>query len=272
VYGPRGIVQIAPIATTRQLHAAGARAFGLVADDSTEGAYIGAFVDTVLHARRVALLYHLDEFGTGIRNGVVTELARRDLQTVDERSFAPEGATTAMVDVGVLLAAALRSTPDAIVLGARIGETREVAAYLRQHRLKIPVVCSDGSYVLPPDQRDLSDVVGFYVVRFWSPERDSSAARFARVFRQRYGFSPDQSEALTYDALMMIGAAVKGGARSADDFARALNAMGRSAPAFVGIDGPYQFVEGRPRPVRAEIAVVRGGALQHFSANGTKPQ
>ena len=268
VYGPRGIVQVAPVATTRKLNSPSGRTFGLVPDDSVEGAYIAAFVDTALHARRVAVLYHQDEFGIGIRDGVVGELDRRGIATVDERYFSPEGAVGVSVDVSVLLAAALRSAPDAIILGARIAETREVAAYLRGHSLKIPVVCSDGSYVLPPHQeeRNLSDLEGFYIVRFWSPSRDSSASEFAERFRRRFGYVPDQSDAFTYDAVKLVGAAVREGARSPAGFSRAFGSTGLKGRSYAGVAGRYQFVNGRPREVRAEMTVVRGGVLQPVGA------
>src|SRR5204862_87445 len=79
-----------------------------------------------------------------------------------------------------------------------------------------------------------SDLEGFYIVRFWSPDRDSTAVAFAQRFQERVGYPPDQSEALTYDAVMLVGAAVRGGARSSGDFARAFG-------------GLPQFVNGRPR-------------------------
>jgi branched-chain amino acid transport system substrate-binding protein len=276
VYRQRGIVQIAPLATAHQLDvkSEGGSTFALVPNDSTEGAFIGAFVDTVLRARSVALLYHQDEFGLGIRSGVVAELMRRGVGIVDERYFAPEGAPGPPVDVAVLLAAALRTKPDAIVLGARIGETRDVAAYLRQHRIHLPVVCSDGSYVLPPQKqaRDLSDLDGFYIVRFWSPERNSASMAFARRFAARYGYPPDQAEAMTYDAIMLVGAAVRDGARSADDFGEILEDYGEELPAPRGlaVDG-YAFVRGRPRRAVAEVGIVRGGVLRRLTGGRSVP-
>jgi branched-chain amino acid transport system substrate-binding protein len=273
IYAQHGIVQVAPLATARELTAGNRRAFGLVPNDSIEGAYIAAFADSALHSRRVALLYHQDEFGIGIRDGVVAELGRRGRAIVDERFFAPEGAQGPSVDVGTLLAAALRSRPDVIVLGARIAQTRDVARYLRAHGLRIPVVCSDGSYVLPPGSsaRDLSDLEGFYIVRFWSPERDSAGAAFARTFEQRYGYVPDQSEALTYDAVKLVGLAVKDGARTSDEFARALTSYGRAKPGHPGlVTAEYSFTNGRPRNMVPDIGLVRGGVLKSLAARSSR--
>jgi branched-chain amino acid transport system substrate-binding protein len=257
IYAQEGIVQIAPIATARELTGHGRKAFGLAPNDSTEGAFIGAFVDSALHARRVALLYHQDEYGLGIRDGVAGELGRRSVRVVDERFLTPEGAGAEglTVDVQTLLAASLRSQPDAIVLGARIAETREIAAYIKKHHLNVPVVCSDGSYVLPPDpkSRVLTDLDGFYIVRFWDPDHDPAASAFAHSFRERYGYLPDQSEAYTYDALMLAGSAVRDGARSPADFARILGERG-------------SFINGRPRDAHIEMAIVREGVLQRLAA------
>jgi ABC-type branched-subunit amino acid transport system substrate-binding protein len=192
---------------------------------------------------------------------------------VDERFLAPEGAQGISVEVGTLLAAALRAQPDVIVLGARISETREIAAYLRRHRVSIPVVCSDGSYVLPPDRqsRDLSDLDGFYIVRFWSPERDSAAAAFSRAFTDRYGYAPDQSEALTYDAVMLVGAAVRDGGRSADEVARIIAEYGWRRQGYKGLVMPeYSFARGRPRTATPEMAIVRGGMLHGLGSDAQR--
>jgi len=263
IYQRRGIVQLAPIATSRALTRDDIAAFALVPDDSAEGAFMAAFVDEGLGARRVALLYHHDDYGLGIRDGVAAELERRGIAVVDERFLAPSGVESGEALVERLLAAALLKRPDAIVLGAREAETRLVAQSLRRRGRRLPVVASDASYVLPPERaaRTLAAVDGVHIVRFWGADRDAAGAAFARRFEERYGFPPDQAEALTYDAVMLVGAAIRGGARSAEDFRRYFSALGTELEPAAGLAGPYGFVRGRPREARMEITVVRGGRI-----------
>lgn len=258
VYGRRGIVQVAPISTSRELTQSTPGAYALVPDDSSEGAFIAAYVDTVLRARRVALLYHHDEYGLGIRDGVVAELARRGITPVDERFFAPEGTPSGSLRVERLLSAALRSQPDVIVLGARVAETRDVAAYLRRRRLRIPVVCGDGSLVLPPNpaDRDLRDLEGMRIVWFWAPDRDSASAAFATRFTRRTGYAPGMADAFTYDAVMLVGTAARAGARTPGQFRRFLDLT-----RFRGVAGEYSFSRGRPVDAPIEMVMVRAGTL-----------
>ena len=273
VYAQHGIVQVAPIATSRALTRTGGRAYGLVPDDSTEGAFIAAFVDSALHSRRVALLYHQDEFGHGIRDGVVAEFDRRRITGVDERFFSPEGAPGPSVDVATLLTAALRKNPDVLILGARIEQTRAVARHLRGLGRKIAVVCSDGSYVLPPGRspRELGELEGFYIAHFWSPRRDSSAAAFARVFEGRFGYVPDQAEALTYDAIMLVGAAVREGARSSAELQRTLGSYGWGRPAHQGLAvTDLAFTGLRPRASSLAMGIVAGGVLNPLASGTTR--
>jgi branched-chain amino acid transport system substrate-binding protein len=270
IYQQRGVVQLAPMATSRELTRAGSQALALVPDDSVEGAVIAQFAAERLRASRVALLYHHDEYGLGIRDGVVAELARRGIDVVDERFFAPEGTPSGSLRVERLLAAALRSRPDAIILGARVAETRSVVAYLRRRGLQIPVVAGDGSYVLPPTAqgRRLHELDGVHIVRFWGPDIDSASVAFARRFEGRFGYPPEQSDAFTYDAVMLAGTAARAGARTPEQFRRYLEGLGTREQSHVGLGGVYVFDRGRPRYPLIEVATVRNGVL---APNGGVP-
>jgi len=263
VYAARNVAQLAPLATSRELNRGGREVFSLVPDDSAEGAFIGAFVDTALHAKRAALLYHNDEYGLGIRDGVVAELGRRHVAVVDERFLIPQGETTVTLHVEPLLAAALRNGPDVIILGARVLESRDVAAYLRRVGRRIPVVSGDGAYVLPntPAGRDLTPMDGMHIVRFWGPDRDSVSADFAMRFENRMGYPPEQAEAATYDAVMLVGRAVLAGARTPEAFRRFLNGLGKERPPLRGLLSSYQFAGGRPTGAVMEMATVHAGRL-----------
>jgi ABC-type branched-subunit amino acid transport system substrate-binding protein len=83
VYNEAGIVQITPISTSRLLKSAGPWTFNLAPDDSVEGGFMGAFVADRLGAGRVTVYYVNDEYGAGLRDGVVAELERRGVAVVD---------------------------------------------------------------------------------------------------------------------------------------------------------------------------------------------
>src|SRR5262249_23045674 len=83
IYNRAGIRPGAPVATSRELSAGHPWTYALVPDDSLEGSFIAAYVDTALSARRAFLLYHNDEYGVGIRDGVVAELTKRGIKVVD---------------------------------------------------------------------------------------------------------------------------------------------------------------------------------------------
>jgi ABC-type branched-subunit amino acid transport system substrate-binding protein len=221
----------------------------------------------------VALLYHHDEYGLGLRDGVAAELARRGVAIVDERFFAPEGTPSGARRVERLLAAALLARPDAIVLGARVAETRLVAASLRRQGRSLPVVAGDGSYVLPPSRqgRDLTDLEGVHIVRFWGADRDSASASFARRFEERYGYPPEQSEAFTYDAVMLVGAAARAGARTSEEFRRFFRGLGADQMVYSGIGGRYLFDRGRPRFPVMEMTTVRRGEMLAHPATAAAP-
>ncbi|HKC40039.1 MAG TPA: ABC transporter substrate-binding protein, partial [Gemmatimonadales bacterium] len=111
IYAAAGIPQIVPTSTSRLLRQAGPWAFRLAPDDSTEGALIGRFAAERLGARRVLLFFTNDEYGVGLRDGVLAELAARDVAVLDKVGVDPSS------DVATLFAASLRrGIPDVIVV------------------------------------------------------------------------------------------------------------------------------------------------------------
>lgn len=264
VYNAAQIPQVVPMATSRALEEQGPWSFALAPSDSAEGEFLAAFVDTVLGVRRVALLYNNDEFGVGLRDGIVPELLARGVEVVDERYFAPltkDGVTPR--GVRVLLRAALMHEPDALIVGARSPGTLAVARYLRQEGIRVPLVCGDASWVLAPEQRSeaLEILRGAYIVRFWGHDRDSLSAAFAERFRQRFGRAPDHAEAKAYDAAGLVLAAVAAGARRPDRFRDYFTQLGRTVPPYQGVAGAYVFDHGRVRTAGLDMGVVTDSGL-----------
>jgi ABC-type branched-subunit amino acid transport system substrate-binding protein len=254
VYNEAHVVQLVPAATSRLLRRAGPWTLTLAPDDSVEGAFIGRFVAERLAARRITVFYVTDEYGAGLRDGVVAECARRGLAVVDQVPFGGRS------DLGVLVDASLRQArPDVIVVAGRQRETGVIA---REAQARLPgmrVVAGDGALNLP----DLADSAGaaidsVYVAAFWLPDDTARRSReFVAEFRRLTGVEPSPAQALTHDALML--AATAAGAAGADRGAirRWLLDLGVGRPPYAGVTGPISFAPGRP--ARLLMARVRGG-------------
>jgi len=251
VYNEAGIVQITPNSTSRLLRSAGSWTFDLAPDDSVEGAFIGEFVSERLHALRATVYYENDEYGTGLRDGVVAALAQRGVEVLDR---VPMDLTS---DFGTLVAASLkRRVPDVVVVAGRQLEAGAIARVMRERGYPRAVVAGDGALVLP----GLTEAAGpasdsLYAVAFWMPDApDPLSKAFVERYRRLTGEVPQSADAMSHDALMLLVQAVRevGPGRAA--VRRWLGELGVSLPAYQGVTGPIAFGPGtRPRLVMAKL-------------------
>jgi branched-chain amino acid transport system substrate-binding protein len=256
IYAAAGIPQIIPTGTSRLLRQAGPWAFRLAPDDSTEGALIGRFTAERLGARRVLLFFTNDEYGVGLRDGVLAELAARDVAVLDKVGVDPSS------DIPTLFAASLRrGIPDVIVVAGRHTETGRVARAALGRVPRLRVVAGDGALLLPV----LADLAGpaadsIYVVAFWLPDAPDSMSRaFVERYRRVTGHDPSPDDPMNHDALMLLAHAVRevGPHRAA---VRAyLESLGGTRPPYRGITGDITFLRARKPPL--VMARLRGGRV-----------
>jgi branched-chain amino acid transport system substrate-binding protein len=245
VYNDAGVVQITPLATSRWLDDAGPWTFTLAPDDSVEGAFIGRFVDERLGAREVALLYIGDEYGEGLRDGIAAELEGRGVRISREFLYDAES------DLETLVRASLQPrVPDVVIVAGLQGSTAEIARHMMRYAPGIPVVAGDGALRLPGLAAEAGPATGdLYLVSLWVADTtDARYREFESRFRQLTGETPNPTDVLTYDALMLlVTAAVESGGDPAA-VRRWLVGLGRSRPPYQGVTGPIT-VDGSNRPL-----------------------
>jgi len=257
IYAAAGIPQIVPTGTSRLLAQAGPWTFVLPPNDSVEGALIGRFTAERFGVRRVALFFTNDEYGVGLRDGVVAELAQRGVVVLSQVGVDPKS------DIPTLVAATLRrEAPDAFIMAARNVETGRVAraAYGRVPHLR--VVAGDGAVQLP----SLVELAGpaadsIYVVAFWLPDvPDSMSRAFVARFRRITGRDPTPDDAMNHDALMLMAEGVRAVGPDRAALRRYLETLGQSRPPYHGVTGEITFLAGSsPRLVMARL---RDGRLE----------
>ena len=261
IYAAAGIPQIVPTGTSRLLGQAGPWTFVLPPNDSIEGALIGRFTAERFGARRVVLFFTNDEYGVGLRDGVVAELGPRGVAVLSQVGVDPGSDIPTLVDAA-LRGGRGRETPDAFILAARNRETGRVArsAYGRVPHLR--VVAGDGAVQLP----NLVELAGpaadsIYVVAFWLPDAPDSMSRaFVKRFHRITGRDPGPDDAMNHDALMLMAQAVRAVGPDRAGLRRYLETLGNSRPPYRGVTGEITFLPGRsPRLVMARL---RGGRLE----------
>ena len=260
VYNEAGVVQLTPYATSRLLRTAGPWTFNLAPDDSVEGAFIGDFTAGRLRARRVTIYFVNDEYGLGLRDGVVAELRHRGVAVIDQVSMDPTS------DFPTLVAASLvRGTPDVVVVAGRQAETGRIARLMWARGVRRAVVAGDGAQRVP----ELGDAAGpaadsVYVVAFWMPDAPDERSRaFSAAYRRVVGREPESADAMSYDALMLMATAVREGGPEPAAVRRYLEELGRSRPPYAGVTGQISFAADAPR--RLLMAQLHGGRMQRVA-------
>lgn len=237
VYNEAGLVQIAPTSTAPVYDDAGPYSFRMVPSDTAQARYIAQAAAQLWPGARVALAYVNDDYGRGLASAIRPRLTG----IVFERPYADAADPLHVRD---LAADIVESTPDVVLWLGRPARLRVALPILRRGLPEVAVLCSDAC---DDDlvQRDRAQrYEGVYFVRFIDPEApDSAMSRFQDRFRSETGQAATVQAVLTHDALRLVLAAVRDGARTREQIRDYLVSLGRERPAFAGLAGPVTFDE-----------------------------
>ncbi|MFI5310379.1 MAG: ABC transporter substrate-binding protein [Gemmatimonadales bacterium] len=245
IYQAHGVPDLVPVATSRKLAALGGWVFPLAPDDSAEGAFLSAYAFDSLHARRIVVLYVGDEYGMGIRDGVRAALRARGADLADD-VLVPHSVCwmPQMVEVQRLLvrAAVRRSDPEVVVLA--VGNDGGCLA-------QMVAVARPGTWVLGADGAEfVTKRVGQVPtgaeartrrVVLWQPGADAANATFMERARRVMRRAPNPTDALTYDAYLLLATAVREGGGTRAGVRAWLESLGKTRPPFAGVSGPISF-------------------------------
>lgn len=266
IYREARMPNILPSVTSRLLANAGAYSFLLAPNDSLQGEFIGAFADTALHARRAAVIYVPDEYGSGLTAGTAAAFAARGVTLLDRVPMRPNlDCTTAQAiaaydDLARQLSR--HGRPDVIVLATRTITSACSARALRAQFPGAAIIAGDGTYLEPLfTARAGASADGMFLVAFWHESLDRPGnAEFTARFEQRMHRRPRHSEAGFYDGVMLAASAIWTAGADREAVRRHLAALGGTVPAYEGIAGPIAFAGG-PRAAMF-ITRLKGGTSE----------
>jgi branched-chain amino acid transport system substrate-binding protein len=247
VYNSEGIPLLVPTSTSRRLSELGPWIFRLAPNDSVEGDVLAAFVTDSLRARSATIFYFSDEYGVGLRDGVTAGLTRRGAIVLDQVSVSmgscPPLSTTD--DFATVVSASLqRATPDVVILAGRRVDGGCVMRIVDSAHPAMRFVAGDGIEGGSPQLREIAGraVERLHSVVFWRGAQDDSAARaFGRRFQRIVGRPPDDTDAMVYDAFMLLGKAVREAGADRAAVRGWLESLGGSRAPWQGITGPVSF-------------------------------
>jgi hypothetical protein len=268
VYNRRGVPNVVPNATSSRLAATGPWTFMLVPSDSVQGEFIADYVLDSLHAARIGVLYLGDEYGIGLRDGVIAALRLHGVTLADAAMIPTEtclSSRSVVLYESIVRASLSRGAPDAMVVTAGNVNGWCVADLIHATNPATWVVFSDGmdgARQLPDPPRGVPDLPLRVVpsrirgVEFWEPGTDSLSRDFVERMQLALHRIPDASQALQYDAYMLLAAAIREAGPSRIAVRKWLESLGRTREPWRGVTGPIAF--NRPR---SEILRMSGPGL-----------
>jgi branched-chain amino acid transport system substrate-binding protein len=248
LYRDAALAFVMPTANAPQLATLGPTAFRLAPGVEEEAEFIAEFAAGPLRAGAVTVLYEPGSWGIALQAAVTAELWRRGVRVLGRFPVPIPNAELPRRRFDHVAQSALKvGHPDVVVLATHDDESlclaREIAALDR----KLSFIAGDGTVVSPPLVRDLGALRDrFHAVTFWNPSSaPPEAAAFSRLFEELTGSPPTYADAATFDAAMVLVAAVREVGADRRAVARYLAELGRRRPAFHGVTGSIAFQERR---------------------------
>lgn len=234
------IPMICPIATNPRVTLGREWVFRMSFVDDFQGEIMALFARRDLGAKRAAVLFDV----ANAYNRDVAEVFRRAFEREGGTVLAFESYTTGVQDFEPPLRKIKKLNPDVLFLPNYSSDAQIQGEQARQVGIKSVLLGSDGW-----DQRSLQGLDAFdgsFMPVHWSPFFDDPRTqRFIREYREKFNEAPNDTAALTYDALGLLFRVVK--EQNSTDPARVGRGIATLGP-FEGVTGRVDFIEnGNPR-------------------------
>jgi branched-chain amino acid transport system substrate-binding protein len=248
IYNDAEIVQIAPTSTATRYAEAGPYSFRLVPPDDRQGAFLAQSLSTLFPAgARVAVFYVNDDYGRGLRTALLASLDTANYRVVfdaphsdDEVENPPPDRRDRVVDV----ITTVRTARPTVVFW--LGRSTTFEMYLRElrrHLGAIPILGGDALGSWPNRDTSTGDWAGIRFVDFLDIDGSAALRDFRDRYASRFQTQAGASEVLSYDAMSLILAAIRDGARTGAEVRAWLLSLGRSRPPYSGLSGPISFTD-----------------------------
>ncbi|MDL2716914.1 MAG: ABC transporter substrate-binding protein [Acidobacteriota bacterium] len=215
--------------------------------DAFEGHVLARFATGYLHAAKAAVLYDPNSQAPNSQ----AELFRKDFEEAGGKIVAFETYKTGDKDFAAPFARIAAAAPDIIFLPSYYNEVPLQIKQARKLGIKVPFLGSDNWSSPELIKLAGADVEGATFCNHYAPEvRVDAVARFVTPYRNKYGQTPDDVAALTYDSFKLLAKALVAASRPDREAIREALSKIRE---FQGVTGKMTFKEGSGDPVKSAV-------------------
>lgn len=228
-------------------------AFSLVPSIPKQAAFLAA---QARPSDRVAIVHIDNAYGASLASALTDALKKQGITPVDVRTYEQSWDEPRVVAVGTELER--EKDPSLLFFLGRAPSLQLVWQPFRDVAKELRVIGSDlvesSAVYANPD----GAFTGLQYVRYFDPQ--DSAARMHDL-HERYAMWIGRGEmtgeaVLVYDAISLIGEALRSGARTRSEIQRYFASLGRTRPPFSGVGGPTAFNEQGEAERTFELALV----------------
>lgn len=246
LYNANRIVQIAPTSTAAAYSHAGPFSFRMVPADDQQGGFLAHVLDSLFPAgARIAVMFVNDDYGRGLRTALLDKLDATRFRVVFQQPHTDEEFVSPPPDrdqrVRATIASMLGAQPDLLVWLGRATTFQLYLLTLRQQHATLPVIGGDALASWQSRDSGLGEWQDVRYADFLDLESSEALLDFRRRYTTRFGVPPGTPEILSYDAMQLLLAAIRDGARTGEEARRWLASLGRGRPPFQGVSGPISF-------------------------------
>ena len=229
--------------------------------DAFEGHVLAKFATGYVRATKAAVLF--DPGSEAPKSQA--ELFKKDFEEAGGKVVAFETYKTGEKEFASQLGRIKAAAPDLIFLPSYYNE---VPLQLQQaHKLGITVPFLGSDNWSSPELVKLSgrDAEGAtFCNHYWPEARVDAVAKFVTQYRNKYGQTPDDVAALTYDSFKLLAKALSGAAKLDREGIR--DALSKIRE-FEGVTGKMTFKEGSGDPVKSAVMMKVEGGKPNFITN-----
>jgi branched-chain amino acid transport system substrate-binding protein len=248
------IPMVSPGSTNPKVTEVGDYIFRVCFIDSFQGTVMAKFALDHLHAKKVAILQDVkSDYSKGLAQYFGDYFKAHGGQIVVDRSFTGGGSDK---DFRAQLTSIKAAKPDAIFVPGYYTEAGLIAKQARSLGIKVPLLGGDGW-----DSPKLAEIGGsaidgcYFSTHFSTQDKNPKVQDFVKRYQAKFGAMPDGMAPLGYDAMMILGNAIK--TAGSTDAAKIRDALA-STKDFDGVTGKITIDAKRNATKSAVVLKVHG--------------
>jgi branched-chain amino acid transport system substrate-binding protein len=215
--------------------------------DPFQGQVLARFITEKLRAKTAAVLYDVASEAPKSQ----AELFRATFGELGGSVVAFETYTTGDRDFSAQLTKIKSANPDVLFLPAYYNDVGLIAQQARRQGIDKPLVGSDAWSSPELIKLSAGAVEGAYFANHYAADIATPVARnFISAYQQKYGATPDDVAALTYDSFGLLFEALR--KASAPDRQALRDAMG-GISGYTGVTGDIRFTPGSGDPIKSAV-------------------